>query len=75
MIELQNSISLEKHEQYIGKILRVLVTDETGEADYPLSGRTNGNRLVKMRGGAVPGQFADARITGCNTWSLAGEVL
>jgi tRNA-2-methylthio-N6-dimethylallyladenosine synthase len=77
MTELQNSVSAELHQAYIGKTLRVLIDLETGDAEYPVSGRTSGNRLVRLRGsgalGAL-GSFADVKITGCNTWSLTGEL-
>jgi tRNA-2-methylthio-N6-dimethylallyladenosine synthase len=75
MIELQNGVSAEKHAEYVGKTLRVLVDTETGDALYPLSGRTNGNRLVRLRGAAILGEFADVKITDCNTWSLLGEIV
>ena len=48
---------------------------KSGDADYPLSSRTEGNRLVRLRGGEDRiGQFASARITGSNTWALYGEL-
>ena len=43
---------------------------------YTLKARTNGGRLVHLRGGAdLVGTFVSARITHCNSWSLFGEVL
>lgn len=74
MIELQNSISAELHEQYIGKTMRVLITDEADDPVYQLTGRTAGNRLVKLRSGN-PGEFSNVKITGSNTWSLLGETI
>jgi len=77
MLELQNGISVEKHAAYKGKTLRVLIDQETGDALHPYSGRTNGNRLVRVFGGAelITGEFRDVRITDYNTWSLIGEVV
>ena len=72
MLDLQAGISSQLHERYIGKTERVLVTDEADDPIYPLTGRTNGGRLVKL-GHGVPGEFANVKITGCNTWSLLGE--
>jgi tRNA-2-methylthio-N6-dimethylallyladenosine synthase len=74
MTDLQNEISAEKHAAYVGKTLRVLLDAETGDARYPVSGRTNGNRLVRVTGGAI-GEFTDVKINGCNTWSLTGELI
>ena len=37
--------------------------------------RTEGGRLVRMHGDdALIGQFVHAKITGCTTWSLVGEL-
>ena len=40
-----------------------------------LTARTDGGRLVSMLGdGQLIGQFVHAKITGCTTWSLVGEL-
>jgi tRNA-2-methylthio-N6-dimethylallyladenosine synthase len=76
LLEVQNGYSAEKHAAYIGKTLRVLVDGESGDADYPLSCRTEGNRLVRAAGDAERiGSFAEVRITGSNTWALYGELM
>ena len=76
LIALQNGISEEKHRAYIGRTLRVLVDGESGEPDRPLTARTNGGRLVRLKGAPENiGHYADARITECNTWSLVGELI
>ena len=75
LVELSNSISGEKHAAYAGKTLRVLVDGETGRDGYNLSARTNGGRLVHLKGGAeLIGRFINAKITGWNTWALYGEI-
>ena len=75
LVELSNSISGEKHAAYAGKTLRVLVDGETGRDGYNLSARTNGGRLVHLKGGAeLVGRFIDVKITGWNTWALYGEI-
>ncbi len=75
LTELANRISGEKHAAYEGKTLRVLVDGETGKAEYNLSARTNGGRLVHLRGeSALIGQFVSAKITASNTWALYGEI-
>ena len=76
LIALQNTISEEKHRDYIGRTLRVLVDGESAEPDSPLTARTNGGRLVHLKGAREKiGHYADARITECNTWSLFGELI
>ncbi len=70
---LQNRISEEKHAEYAGKTLRVLVDGR--EADGPLTARTEGGRLVRLDGDdRLIGNFVEAKITGSSTWSLTGEV-
>ena len=74
LLELQNAVSEEKHAQYVGKTVRVLVDEESGDERYPLKARTNGGRLVHLPGTAGPiGRFIDVKITHCNSWSLFGS--
>ena len=74
LTELANRISGEKHKEYEGKTLRVLVDGETGKEPYNLSSRTNGGRLVHLHGDkALIGQFIDVKIESSNTWALYGE--
>ena len=69
----QNAISAEKHAAYIGRAVRVLVEGESDDADWPLSARTEGNRLVRMKGDkSLIGTFTTAKISDSNTWALYG---
>ena len=75
LLEAANRVSAQKHAEYEGKTVRVLVDGETGKPEYNLSSRTNGGRLVHLKGGAeLIGKFIDVRITSSNTWALYGEV-
>ena len=75
LLDVQNAYSAQKHAAYVGRTLRVLLDGESDDADYPLSGRTEGNRLVRAKGDkAQIGSFVTVRITGSNTWALYGEV-
>ena len=75
LTEVSNRISLEKHESYVGTRQRVLVDGETGKDEYNLSSRTNGGRLVHLKGDpALIGQYVNVKITAGNTWALYGEV-
>ena len=75
LMELSNRISAEKHKAYEGKTLRVLVDGETGREEYNLSSRTEGGRLVHLKGdSALVGQFVRAEITASNTWALYGQL-
>ena len=74
LLDTANRISAEKHAEYEGKTVRVLVDGETGKPEYNLSSRTNGGRLVHLKGDpALIGRFVDVLITSSNTWALYGE--
>ena len=75
LMDVSNRISGEKHREYEGKVVRVLVDGETGRDEYNLSSRTNGGRLVHLRGdSSLIGQFISVRIVSSNTWALYGEI-
>ncbi|MCI8574297.1 MAG: tRNA (N6-isopentenyl adenosine(37)-C2)-methylthiotransferase MiaB, partial [Oscillibacter sp.] len=74
LLEVQNTESAARHRAYVGQTIRVLVDGESGDPAFPLSSRTEGNRLVRLKGGADRiGQFLDVKITDSNTWALYGE--
>ena len=68
---VQNAISEEIHNQYIGKNLRCLVD---GKDKDLLTARTEGGRLVRFAGcDTLIGTYQNITITGATTWSLTGE--
>ena len=74
LMSLQNEISERKHEAYIGKTLRVLVDGTAPGEEYNLKARTNGGRLVHLKGELnLIGNFIEIKITHINNWSLFGE--
>ena len=74
LLEVQNNMSARLHAEYIGKTLRVLVDGESDDPEFPLASRTDGNRLVRLKGDKnLIGRFVDVKITGSNTWALYGE--
>ena len=76
LLEVQNQMSARLHAAYVGKTVRVLVDGESDDPEYPLASRTEGNRLVRLKGDkALMGQFIDVKITGSNTWALYGEAV
>ena len=73
LLEIQNRISAEKHQAYIGAAFRVLID---GTDKDMLTARTDGGRLVRLAGSPeLIGQFRNVQITGCTTWSLTGELI
>ena len=76
LVQLQDSISEEKHAAYIGKTVRCLIDGQSDDERYDLTARTPGNRLVRVMGDkSALGQFRDVKITGANKWSLFGELV
>jgi len=70
LCSVQNRISEEIHESYIGKELRCLI-DGT-DKNY-LTARTEGGRLVRLEGApSLIGTYQFVTITGATTWSLTG---
>ena len=71
LCELQNSISQQIHQGYVGKTLRVLADGTDGAS---VTARTEGGRLVRLPADeSLVGQFLDVTITGSTTWSLVGQ--
>ena len=69
---VQNAISEEIHNSYVGKTMRCLV-DGT-DKEY-LTARTEGGRLVRFEGDpTLIGTYQMITITGATTWSLTGEM-
>ena len=75
LLDTQNRISVEKHKEYIGRVLPVLVEEENPADEVNnLNCRTDGWRLVHVPGDvSLLGQRKKVKITDCSTWSLFGE--
>ena len=70
---VQNAISEQIHESYVGKTLRCLVDGCDKEL---LTARTEGGRLVRFAGDeALIGTYQMITITGATTWSLTGQAV
>ena len=69
---VQNEISVQIHEAYVGKTLRCLVD---GQDKDMLTARTEGGRLVRFAGcPELIGTYQNLTVTGSTTWSLTGEL-
>ena len=76
LLALQNGISAQRHQAYVGTEQKILIDGSDADARFRLTGRTNGGRLVRLDGdAALIGSFARARIVGASTWSLTGQLL
>ncbi len=69
---VQNAISEQIHNGYVGKTMRCLAD---GMDNDLLTARTEGGRLVRLAADpTLIGKFIDVTITGATTWSLTGEL-
>ena len=76
IITLQKSISHENNQKEIGRIHTVLVEGASKRSEAQLCGRTDTNKMVIFdRGTLSAGVYVKARITGCTSATLFGEVL
>ena len=72
LCNVQNEISVQIHENYVGKTLRCLVD---GKDKDMLTARTEGGRLVRFAGcDELIGTYQNITVTGCTTWSLLGQL-
>ena len=72
LCNVQNAISEEIHQNYVGKCLRCLVD---GTDNDLLTARTEGGRLVRFEGCSdLIGTYQNINITGSTTWSLTGTL-
>ena len=75
LVESANAISARLHAAQEGRTVRVLIDGPGRNGEYTLSARTDGGRLVHLKGGSeLIGRWADASITASNTYALFGRI-
>lgn len=76
LLEVQDEISREINDSYVGRELTVLVEGPSKTNADVLTGRTEGGKTVNFCGdSSLIGSFAQVKITEARTWSLIGEVV
>ena len=74
LLKVQDRISKEINDSYVGTVQRVLVEGVSKTNPDTLSGRTEGGKIVNfVASKSVIGTFVDVKITESRTWSLIGE--
>lgn len=74
LMDLQNRIGLQKNQARVGTVEVILVEGLDKGKQNRVFGRTRGNILVTFAGDAsLRGRLVPVRITGAQTWTLAGE--
>jgi tRNA-2-methylthio-N6-dimethylallyladenosine synthase len=76
LLDLQKRIQLEKHANWVGKTVEVLVEGESRKNPEEFSGRSADNRIVNFPGGQDRvGQLVPIEITRFGANSLFGEIV
>ena len=75
LLALGDKVSLKKNQEYVGRVVRVLVDSESKKDGY-LSGRTDSGKLVHFPADTnIIGSFAKVRIERANPFNLIGELV
>jgi tRNA-2-methylthio-N6-dimethylallyladenosine synthase len=76
LLQVQNRISKEKNDAYVGKIVTVLVDGVSKNNQQTLSGRTDTSKIVNFRGdSSLEGKYVKVKVTEAHTWSLNGALV
>lgn len=76
LLEVQDKISKEINDSYVGKVEKILVEGESKTNPDTLMGRTEGGKTVNFKADrSVIGEFVNVKITESRTWSLIGEIV
>jgi len=76
LLAVQDGISLERNQAFIGRSVRVLVDGPSPRNKERLSGRADGQHMVILEGPAdLAGEFVDVRIERATAAALYGEVV
>ena len=74
LLEVQNTISKEINDSYVGKEYEILVEGVSKNNPDMMAGRTTTNKIVNFSPiDAKDGDFVKVRITKAQTWALIGE--
>jgi tRNA-2-methylthio-N6-dimethylallyladenosine synthase len=76
MIALQNDITCEINQTYIGRVLEVLIEGPSHKNPDMLQGYSREYKMVHFRGGSErTGRLAKVLITAAHLWGLSGETV
>lgn len=76
IIDLQQRMSLERNQQSIGKIYKVLVEGTSRRSDEQLNGRNDQNKMVVFpRENYKKGDYVYVKVTECTAGTLIGVVV
>ena len=71
-----NEYSLKNNQKYIGKIVKVLITDRSEKGENMVCGYTETMKLVNLKGTVDDiGKIIDVKILDAKSFSLDGEIV
>jgi len=74
LLEVQNEISREINDSYVGKEYEILVEGISKNNPEMMAGRTTTNKIVNfLPKNAKEGEFVKVKVTKAQTWALIGE--
>ena len=74
LLALQNKISKEINDSYVGNTYRLLVEGVSKNNPQMMAGRTDTNKIVNFAPkNAKEGEFVTVKVTEAQTWALIGE--
>ena len=75
LCQVQNEITYEKNQKYVGKSVRVLVDGKSKSNENVYTSRTDGGKIVHFESDAdYTGTFIQVKITRADTFALFGEI-
>ncbi len=76
IIALQNQISLERNQECIGKVFKVLIEGASKRSETELVGRTSSNKAcVFPAGGHKAGEYVNVKVISCSSATLICELV
>ncbi len=75
LLRLQDEISLERNERFVGKVLRVLTEDVSKNNSLMMTGKADAPRPIHFEGdSSMIGEYKNILITSADKYSLRGEI-
>ena len=75
LLQVQNSLTEQQCEKYVGKTIKVLIEGKSTKPGY-LTARTQGNIIVDLAGNEnLIGKFAMVDIVDTQNWFLKGKLI
>jgi tRNA-2-methylthio-N6-dimethylallyladenosine synthase len=74
LLDLQNTISLQRNQAMVGHRFEVLVEGQSRKDEAMATARTRGGRLLHLPGVYAPGTFLDAVVTRAAPHHLMGAL-